>query len=295
MLETPTPRRVQCPNKDSVSKLIFHSTSDPSFQCRESLNVSVPVILPSRNGQRAERLSNSDSIQSPRLLEACTGLPMYSQWKELTLDAEPSTQDGSNSSNGQLHSLETKRKPTRSWMFQVVLIPKTEISTCGNSKVVNNNNGISSMSMTGRKIQLKETCGTNSVSLLKKISTLLPTWERKDTLTSLIKISFLRLKTEEQAKDGTSTELQEPSNLDLRINPLISRAQVRVMSSNTTQPTQDGGRSGSSPTEIRPARLVKSKMLAMTDSSLLKINQTRKLNQLLLLKKWEEETHPNFG
>jgi hypothetical protein len=101
--------------------------------------------------------------------------------------------------------------------------------------------------------------------MLKKTSTLLPTWERKDTLTSFLKIFFLRLKTEEQARDGTSTEPQELSNLDPRINPLISRPPERLMSSNTTQPTQDGGRSGSSPTEIRPARLVKSKTLVIKD------------------------------
>jgi hypothetical protein len=125
-------------------------------------------------------------------------------------------------------------------------------------KVVSINNGTSSMLLTGRKNQLKETCGHNSASLLKKTSTLLPTWERRDTLTSFLKISFLRLKMEEQARNGTSTEPLEPSNLDPRTNLLISRAQERVMSSNTTQPTQDGGRSGSSPAQIRPARLVKS-------------------------------------
>jgi len=115
--------------KDMVSLLMNHSTSDPSFQCRELLNVSEPTILSSRNGQRTERLSNSDSIQFPRPLEVCTGLPTFSQWKELTLDAEPTTQDGSNSSDGQLHSLETSRNLTKQWRFQVVLMLKTEIST----------------------------------------------------------------------------------------------------------------------------------------------------------------------
>jgi hypothetical protein len=53
---------------------------------------------------------------------------MYSLWKAATLDAEPWTQDGSNSSNGLLHSLEIRRKPTRSWMFLELLMQKTEIS-----------------------------------------------------------------------------------------------------------------------------------------------------------------------
>jgi hypothetical protein len=75
--------------KDTVSLLMNHSTSDPNFQCRESLNVSVPATLSSRNGLRVERHSNSDSIQFQRLSEACTGLLTFSHRKELTLDAEP--------------------------------------------------------------------------------------------------------------------------------------------------------------------------------------------------------------
>jgi hypothetical protein len=80
--------------------------------------------------------------------------------------------------------------------------------------------------------------------MLKKISISLPHKEKEDTLTSYLEISFLRLKTEEQARNGISTEPQELSNLDPRINLLISRAQVNLMLSNTTQPTQDGGRFG---------------------------------------------------
>ena len=84
----------------------------------------------------------------------------------------------------------------------------------------------------------------NSVSMLKKISILLLFRVKEDTLTSFLEISFLRLKTEEQARDGTSTEIQEPSNLEKRISLLISNHPVRAMLSNTTQPTQDGGKSG---------------------------------------------------
>jgi hypothetical protein len=53
------------------------------------LNVLVLVMLPSRNGLRTERPNNGDLTQFQRQLEECTGLLMYSQWKELTLDAEP--------------------------------------------------------------------------------------------------------------------------------------------------------------------------------------------------------------
>jgi hypothetical protein len=68
---------------------------------------------------------------------------------------------------------------------------------------------------------------------------------------------------EEQARNGTSTEPLEPSNLDPRTNLLISRAQERVMSSNTTQPTQDGGRSGSTQESIERAEVVKLLILLM--------------------------------
>jgi hypothetical protein len=79
---------------------------------------------------------------------------MYSQWKELTSDVEATTQDGSNSSDGQLHSLETKLRWIMLWKFQVVLMPKIEISTCPNSMVRLTNNGTSSTLRTGRENQL---------------------------------------------------------------------------------------------------------------------------------------------
>jgi hypothetical protein len=69
---------------------------------------------------------------------------------------------------------------------------------------------------------------------------------KEDTLTTSQEIYFLRLKTEEQARNGTSIETQEPSDLEKKINLLISRNLVKTMFSNTTQPTQDGGKSGNS-------------------------------------------------
>jgi hypothetical protein len=85
---TLTERRVN-KVKDMVSLLMNHSTSDPSFLCRELLNVLVLTISFSRSGPRTERLSNSDSMVFQRPLEACTGLLTYFQRKETTLDAEP--------------------------------------------------------------------------------------------------------------------------------------------------------------------------------------------------------------
>jgi hypothetical protein len=67
---------------------------------------------------------------------------------------------------------------------------------------------------------------------------------------------------------------------------LISRAPVRVNKSNTTQPTQDGGKSGDSPTETRPARLVKLSILVTEEC--LPLRKTKKLNQSLHLNILEE-------
>jgi hypothetical protein len=117
--------------------------------------------------------------------------------------------------------------------------------------------------------------------------------EKKDTLITFLEISFLRLKMEEQARNGTSTEPQELSNLEKRINLLISRAPERVMSSNTTQLTQDGGRSGSTPELTERAEVVKLLTLVMEKLSLSRVLKTRKLNQLLY--RLIQEDHTNNG
>jgi hypothetical protein len=51
-------------------------------------------------------------------------------------------------------------------------MPKTETSTCGNSKVENNSNGILSMKRTGRVNQEMENGTENGVSLSIETSTL---------------------------------------------------------------------------------------------------------------------------
>jgi hypothetical protein len=65
-VKKPTLRRVNRLAKASL--LVSHSTSDLSSQCKELLNVSVPVTLPSRNGIRIEKHSNSNSTQFQRPL-----------------------------------------------------------------------------------------------------------------------------------------------------------------------------------------------------------------------------------
>jgi len=87
-----------------------YSCSDLSFQCKELLNVSVQTMLSSRNTIRTEKPRNGNLIQNQRPLTTITGLLILCQWKEPTLDAEPKTQDGSNSSSGELHTLETESK-----------------------------------------------------------------------------------------------------------------------------------------------------------------------------------------
>jgi hypothetical protein len=53
---------------------------------------------------------------------------MYFHLKERTLDAEPTTQDGSNSSNGLNQIFNSERTHHRSWKFMEKLMLKTEIS-----------------------------------------------------------------------------------------------------------------------------------------------------------------------
>jgi hypothetical protein len=61
-------------------------------------------MLSLRSTPRAEKLKNGNSIQQLRPFTITIGLLMYSQWKEPTLDADPLTQNGSNSSNGKVDS-----------------------------------------------------------------------------------------------------------------------------------------------------------------------------------------------
>jgi hypothetical protein len=54
-----------------------------------------------------------------------------------------------------------------------------------------------------------------------------------------------RLKMEEQARNGTSINHLEPSDLDQLINLLISTTLVNPTTCNTTAPHQDGGKCSS--------------------------------------------------
>jgi len=274
--------------KDTVLSLMNHSTSDLSFQCRELLNVSVPVTLPSRNGQRAEKHNNSDSIKFPRLSEACTGLPTFSQWKELTLDAEPWTQDGSNSSNGKLHSSETKRKPIKPWMFQMVSMPKTEISTWMHSTEEEANNGISSTPRTGRVNQPPVNGIENMVLLSTKTSISFPYWEKADTLTILEEISWSSSKMVDQARNGTSINHQELSDPDQPTNHSISTTQEKETICNTTLPHQDGGKCSSTSMVTSPISKTKRLFQSRTE-------RMKKLNQFGLSTDLVEDIHPKDG
>jgi len=60
---------------------------------------------------------------------------------------------------------------------------KTEISTCGNSKVVNNNNGTSSIPKTGRENQPRVNGIEIGASRLTLTSTSFQLLEKADTLT----------------------------------------------------------------------------------------------------------------
>jgi hypothetical protein len=105
--------------KISDSKWTKNSTWDLECQCKESWNVLELTMSSKRDGSITEPLKDGYLIQFLRLLETETGLLMYSHRKEPTLDADPWTQDGSNSSFGELHSSTTKRRILRLLMFKV--------------------------------------------------------------------------------------------------------------------------------------------------------------------------------
>jgi hypothetical protein len=59
-------------------------------------------------------------------------------------------------------------------------------------------------------------------------------------------------------KNGTSISLQEPSEADQPTNPSKSNPQVTPNNSNTTAPTQDGGKCGDIEEDTSPtSRMVK--------------------------------------
>ena len=171
---------------------------------------------------------------------------MYSHRKELTLDAEPSTQDGSNSSSGELHSSETRRNKTKQWKYQVVLMLKTETSTCLTSMEELNNNGTSSMPRTGRVNQPRDNGIETGASRSIPISISFPDLERVDILiTFQEEILLSRLKMVDQAKNGTSINLQELSEVDQSTNQLIFTTLVKEITCNTTALAPTGGRCSS--------------------------------------------------
>jgi hypothetical protein len=168
---------------------------------------------------------------------------MDSQWKAITLDAELSHPNGTKCSFGELQTLETERKTTRQWKSQTVLMLKTEISTCLTSTEELNNNGISSMSRTGRVNQPPVNGIETGASLSTKISILFLLLDKVDILiTSITETLSSRLKTVEQARNGTSINLQELSEVDQSINPSISTTPENLTTCNTTAPAPTGGR-----------------------------------------------------
>ena len=203
-------------------------------------------MLPLKNGLAAEKHNNGDLIQYQRPLRECTGLHMDSPWKAITLDAELSHLDGTNSSFGELHSLETRRIKTKQWKSQELLMLKTEISTCLTSTEELNNNGTSSTPRTGRVNQLPVNGTETGASLSTKTSTLFPLWDKEDTSTmSQEETSVSRLKMAELPRNGTSISHQELSEADQPTNPLKFTTLVNPITCNTTQPHQDGGKCSS--------------------------------------------------
>jgi hypothetical protein len=77
--------------------------------------------------------------------------------------------------------------------------------------------------------------------------------------TILVEILSSRLKMVEQARNGTSINHQELSDLDQPISHSISTTPVKETTCNTTAPHQDGGRCSSTAMDTSPiSRMVRS-------------------------------------
>jgi hypothetical protein len=75
---------------------------------------------------------------------------------------------------------------------------------------------------------------------------------KANTLITPQEIFSSRLKMVEQAKNGTSIKLQEPSEVDQPTSLSKSNPQATPTNSNTTAPTQNGGNSSSTEVDISP-------------------------------------------
>jgi len=131
----------------------------------------------------------------------------------------------------------------------MLLMLKTEIFSCTSSQVKNTNNGISSITRTGRVNQPPANGIEPSDLLSIKTSLLFQHFQRVDTLTILVETSSLRNKMVDQAKNGTSISLQELLDLDQLINHSISITPVNPTTCNTTAPAPTGGRCSSTKTD----------------------------------------------
>jgi hypothetical protein len=92
----------------------------------------------------------------------------------------------------------------------------------------------------------------------------------------------------EQARNGISINQLELSEVDQPTNPLKSTTLVNPITCNTIQPTQDGGKSGSTTVATLP-------MSETARESLSQEAQMLKLNQFGLTKSTEEDIQPKSG
>jgi hypothetical protein len=130
------------------------------------------------------------------------------------------------------------------------------------------------MLRTGRVNQLRDNGTENTVSSLILISISFLTMELEDILTtSLINTSLLRLKMVERARDGTSINHLELSDLERRTNPSLLALLENLPVFCIQALTQDGGKCSNTLINV-------SLPISKTrESSLSRIDKTKKLNQ----------------
>jgi hypothetical protein len=92
----------------------------------------------------------------------------------------------------------------------------------------------------------------------------------------------------ELVRNGTSIKLQEPSEAEQLTNLSKSNPQVTLTNSNTTAPTQDGGRCGDTVVDTSPTSRTRRCLPS-------RIDKIRKVNKSLLKTDTMEEIQPNYG
>jgi len=135
--------RVSTKTLDSTST--DHSTSSPSFHSTECSNAMELTMSGSRDGETMLKLNNGTLIVFQRLSRTTTGSPTHLISKvmvvQLTLDAQPPTQDGGKSSDMKADSSSTRKERLLKFKIRTsTQMLKTETSRLPTEVLISDNN-----------------------------------------------------------------------------------------------------------------------------------------------------------